>query len=135
MCKILTIFLIACFSMSAFGQEVSPRCTHFGGMKEKICPVSMVNLTSNYRSYFGKNVAITGYVRKVDNSFYLFTTKEFAVDRSMADYVLISGDTRELKNRTDSKVTIIGKVSAMGDFDYSGGLFWPFAKIEMLSLR
>lgn len=127
----LIVSLIA--AGNGLGQENSSYCTYFGGMTEKVCPVSMVTLTLRHQSFLGKNVAVSGYVGKVDGKFYLFTTREFYTERSMADSVLLRGHEDRISKYPGKRITVIGRVSPADGYD--DDIFRPFAKINVQLIR
>lgn len=135
--RFILVGLMALFLLGAkpTAPSAAVRCTYFGGLKEKVCPVSMVGLTTSHQHLYGKTLAISGYVKKVDGRFYVFTSKEFAENLSVADSILVVGRVALLQNKSNSWVTVIGVLHPVEATDYADDMFWPFAKLEIQSAR
>lgn len=132
---ILASLLMAIFQESAAEQAGAPRCTHFGGLKEKVCPASMLSLTTSHQLFYQRTVAVSGYVKEVDSHFYLFTSKEFADNFSMADSILLTGQVALLKGKAGSWVTLVGIFEPLGSLDYTDDIFRPIAKLNVQLVR
>jgi hypothetical protein len=128
---LISLLSIFSFSANAADQSTAIRCTYFGGLKEKVCPASMISLATNHERFYGRTVAVSGYVKKVEGSLYVFTSKEFADNFSIADSVKIVGQTTFLDGKSDSWVTLIGVLKPLGSLDLNDDIFRPFATLEV----
>ena len=132
---LIALFSMVTFQASAADQRDAIRCTHFGGFKEKVCPASMVGLTSDTQRFHGRTVAVSGYVKVIEGKPYLFTGKEFADNFSMADSILLTGQVALLKGKNSSWMTLIGILRPLSDLDYTDDIFRPIAKLDVQVIR
>jgi len=85
--------------------------------------------------FYERTVAVSGYVKEVEGSLYLFTSKEFADNFSIADSVKLAGRITLLNGKSGSWITMIGVLKPLGRLDYTDDIFRPFAILEVQAIR
>lgn len=128
---LVALFGMAAFNASAADQAETLRCMHFGGMKEKVCAASFFSLTTRPSRFYGRSVAVSGFVKVVEGKTYLFPSKEFADNVSMADALILGGQVSELKGKHGSWVTLVGAFRPLENLDQTDDLFRPVARLTV----
>ncbi|MCL6710915.1 hypothetical protein M8R20_28355 [Pseudomonas sp. R2.Fl] len=107
-------------------QKVDIRCTVHGGFDERVCATSATAVISNPSRYFGRMVAVRGYLADVNGEKLLFLNRDAASIKDISSAILCDDSKHPLQGEIGGYITLYGKFSKTPDSNY---LFVPAGKM------